>query len=911
VEEAEAARVAEEEAFATKLAAEAKEAARVEEEDEAAATKLAAEEAEAARVEEEEAAAMKLGAEEVEAVRVAEEEAATKFAAEEAEAARVAEEEAAATKLGAEEVEAARVAEEAELVRVAEAEAAATKFAAEEAEVVRVAEEEAAATKLAAEEAEAARVAEEEAAATKLAAEEADTVRTAEEEEEAAATKFAAEEAEAVRVVEEEAFATKFAAEEMETARVVEDAAKAVRRLSCLPVSRGFAFSHWLLHVWRRPRTQVARVAEEDAARVAAEQQAMGAAAKAQAEVVEEAEVEAARAAAAAKSVEEEVGVATAVAAANIEAGAEAAAEAPKTGAARVGTEEAATVVWRRSYFSRFCMSQFLAFSHRWGGCAGLPFPTQADAAANLLAAEEAGVETARVAEEDEVKEAAAIMAAASAAEEEAHVAEAVRIKAAKAAAAATAASASVQEEQEQEDRVAEEEEEDDDDEEEQEVAGPTLDASEVGAPAPVLEPQVVGNEPLSPRLPVPASLALSPSRIAALEEAIRIGEEEGASELVLATLREAFRIAYVINVVNEVSKNAVDGARRTVDAAGVGNAAHPPFADATEQNSEKAKQSAQKLTPKSKRTGKARAKSKSTPKEKIDSKEASKAKRKPKSGKSSPAARQGLPVRPQQGLRWSGPKSSDLSYYHRLERESPELALAVAARAREVAETELKLKQLARRQVAEKVIARRATREAELNVVAKENAAHEKALQVQRRLEQAWTEKQRMQRAATLRSARLGRLQEKEEHLNQHLSSRVDEGSPLRPPGSLERAYGDMMQRADAMETNGLKGRTSRRRSQGAGTRPATRTVAGSTKFSIEHVTYTDQDQKLLDELATDNTVPPPGMPLAAAAMIAHAAQYVGSFGQPFEEMLRTKHKDQPGDPSVLNAHDLCAPRN
>ena len=152
-----------------------------------AEARKAAEEAEAKRIAQEEAAAK--AAEEAEAKRIAEEEAAAKAAAE-AEAKRIAEEQAAAkaaaeaeAKRIAEEEAAAKAAAEAEAKRIAEEEAAAE--AAAEAEAKRVAEEEAAAK--AAAEAEAKRIAEEEAAAK--AAAEAEAKRIAEEE----ATKAAAE----------------------------------------------------------------------------------------------------------------------------------------------------------------------------------------------------------------------------------------------------------------------------------------------------------------------------------------------------------------------------------------------------------------------------------------------------------------------------------------------------------------------------------------------------------------------------------------------------------------------------------------------------------------------------------------------------------------------------------------------
>ncbi|WOT05439.1 signal recognition particle-docking protein FtsY [Shewanella youngdeokensis] len=182
----------------------------------AEAERIAAEQAEAARLAAEQAAnaeAERVAAEQAEAARLAAEQAANaeaeRVAAEQAEAARLAAEQAAnaeAERVAAEQAEAARLA--AEQAANAEAE----RVAAEQAEAARLAAEQAAnaeAERVAAEQAEAARLAAEQAAnaeAERVAAEQAEAARlAAEQAANAEAERVAAEQAEAARLAAEQA----------------------------------------------------------------------------------------------------------------------------------------------------------------------------------------------------------------------------------------------------------------------------------------------------------------------------------------------------------------------------------------------------------------------------------------------------------------------------------------------------------------------------------------------------------------------------------------------------------------------------------------------------------------------------------------------------------------------------------
>ncbi len=287
----EAERLAAEQAEAERLAAEQAEAERVAAEQAAEAARLEAE-----RLAAEQAEAERLAAEQAEAERVAVEQAAEaarleaeRLAAEQAEAERLAAEQAEAERLAAEQAaEAARLeaerlaAEQAEAERIAAEQAEAERLEAERAEAERLAAEQAAeaarreAERLAAEQAEVERLAAEQAAeAARLEAERIAALQT-EAERLAAAEAAEAARLEAERLAAEQAEAQRLAAEQAEAARLAEEQAEAERLAAAQAEAERLAAEH----AAEQARLEAERLAAEqaEAERLALEQAAREAA---------------------------------------------------------------------------------------------------------------------------------------------------------------------------------------------------------------------------------------------------------------------------------------------------------------------------------------------------------------------------------------------------------------------------------------------------------------------------------------------------------------------------------------------------------------------------------------------------------------------------------------------------------
>lgn len=348
-----------------------------------------------------------------------------------------------------------------------------------------------------------------------------------------------------------------------------------------------------------------------------------------------------------------------------------------------------------------------------------------------------------------------------------------------------------------------------------------------------------------------------------------------------LATLREAFRLAYVISVVNNCAAEAVDESSPPSSPTKATPALQERSEDSHDSrardfapgHSPEAQMSASPYAalghPAALAAGKREPGKKARPKKKkatsrVKPAGQAHASRSPGGGGAAVPGRRGggaAAGRPQQGLRWS-PKSSSPStrgsYQSRLEHEAPELALAVAARAREVAEHDLKLKQLRRRQQMEHAAERRVTREAELAVMAREQASYTRDLRLQRQMERRWVEQRRRQADEELVSTRARRRQESEERLEH---KRKQQQSRLASPKA---AAGPPKGQA-AKRKSASKGR----RRSGTGGIASPQTAAADDDPEQGH-----EDRQLLVELAAAGIHPPVGMLPEAAAMIAHAAQ-------------------------------------